>query len=106
MSIVLCKLAICQTFFLPYNGRSVTESQPIRLLGIVNLALGYHMAWLAVLIENGVTNLQILHGGKAVRRRNLRIESQLMLSILVDTFYSRDSWTMLQAGENRSISFA
>ena len=30
----------------------------------------------------------------------------LMLSILVDTFYSRDSWTMLQAGENRSISVA
>lgn len=35
-----------------------------------------------------------------------QVNLKLMLSILVDTFYSRDSWTMLQAGENRSISVA
>ena len=29
----------------------------------------------------------------------------IMLSILVYTFYSRDSWPILQAGENRSILF-
>ena len=37
---------------------------------------------------------------------NLKGDILVMLSILVDTFYSRDSWTMLQAGENRSISVA
>ena len=47
-------------------------------------------------VKNGASMLRTASG--AVQ--------ELMLSILVDTFYSRDSWTMLQAGENRSISVA
>ena len=43
---------------------------------------------------------------KALIWQEIVSEKIMMLSILVDTFYSRDSWTMLQAGENRSISVA
>ena len=66
--------------------------------------------------ESNFTHVeQLFNYGSAVRKvmyTTNAIESvnssfrKVMLSILVDTFYSRDSWTMLQAGENRSISVA
>lgn len=53
--------------------------------------------------------LKLLYRVEKDSSSNIRftdILQKLMLSILVDTFYSRDSWTMLQVGENRSISVA
>ena len=35
-----------------------------------------------------------------------RIQEEVMLSRLVDTFFSRTSWTMLLYAENHSISVA
>lgn len=44
--------------------------------------------------------------GKGMKRRLLHFKKRMMLSRLVDTFFSRTSWTMLLYAGNHSISVA
>lgn len=58
-----------------------------------------------------VLKMAKLHGFTWVRKNHLNpieipLPNILMLSRLVDTFFSRTSWTMLLYAENHSISVA
>ena len=58
-----------------------------------------------VKIERGIQHIQ-LSQLKGIRDVLQTTYDELMLSRLVDTFFSRTSWTMLLYAENHSISVA
>ena len=70
--------------FTRHNEAAITEGQAVSLLGIINPALGNDMALPAVLIKYGISGLQIPHPGKAIRRRDQRIDIQLFSILLWD----------------------
>ena len=58
------------------------------------------------LFHLSVTQTKRSAGQSAIASAAYRAGERLMLSRLVDTFFSRTSWTMLLYAENHSISVA
>ena len=82
--------------------QKINEKQYLTFLTICFVVI--QLGWLGSLIDNFAVGLRTLLAGIFLYSFGGYI--QMMLSRLVDTFFSRTSWTMLLYAENHSISVA
>lgn len=101
MKVTISKSKNSESFYIAksfINNKGKSTSVNVRKLGTLK----------ELLLEHGPTRDDVMKWAKQeARLETLKYKKeQLMLSRLVDTFFSRTSWTMLLYAENHSISVA